>query len=101
MGQARPVSIPSQRDVTRRFCEAQGWELTGEFVEPGASATDDRRPVFRRMLEEASRPDRRFDVICVHAFSRFYRNGAEMDQLQRAELAHWEPIIKASGFKAE
>jgi site-specific DNA recombinase len=73
------VSIPSQRDVTRRFCEAQGWELTCEFVEPGASATDDRRPVFRRMLEEASRPDRRFDVICVHAFSRFYRNGAEME----------------------
>jgi site-specific DNA recombinase len=73
------VSIPSQRDVTQRFCEAQGWELTCEFVEPGASATDDRRPVFRRMLEEASRPDRRFDVICVHAFSRFYRNGAEME----------------------
>src|SRR5215831_19385888 len=23
--------------------------------------------------------DRRFDVICVHAFSRFYRNGAEME----------------------
>ena len=22
------VSIPSQRDVTQRFCEAQGWELT-------------------------------------------------------------------------
>jgi hypothetical protein len=24
-----------------------------------------------------------------------------MDQLQRAELAHWEPIIKASGFKPD
>jgi len=30
-----------------------------------------------------------------------FRNGAEMDALQRTELAHWEPIIKASGFKAE
>ena len=30
-----------------------------------------------------------------------YRNGAEMDALQRAELAHWEPIIKASGFKPD
>ena len=38
------VSIPSQRDVTQRFCEAQGRELACEFVEPGASATDDRRP---------------------------------------------------------
>ena len=30
-----------------------------------------------------------------------FRNGVEMDALQRAELAHWEPIIKASGFKPE
>jgi DNA invertase Pin-like site-specific DNA recombinase len=53
--------------------------VTEEFVEPGASATDDRRPVFQRMLEAAREPDRRFDVILVHAFSRFYRNGAEME----------------------
>jgi DNA invertase Pin-like site-specific DNA recombinase len=76
---AGDVSIPSQRDLTKRYCDAQGWIVTSEFVEPGASATDDRRPVFQRMLEEAASPDRRFDVICVHAFSRFYRNGAEME----------------------
>jgi site-specific DNA recombinase len=76
---AGEVSLPSQRDLTRRYCEAQGWTVVEEFVEPGASATDDRRPVFQRMLEEAASPARRFDVICVHAFSRFYRNGAEME----------------------
>jgi site-specific DNA recombinase len=73
------VSLPSQRDLTRRYCEARGWTVIEEFVEPGASATDDRRPVFQRMLEQAREPDRRFDVILVHAFSRFYRNGAEME----------------------
>lgn len=77
------VSLPSQRDLTRRFCEAQGWTVTEEFVEPGASATDDRRPVFQRMLEAAKSPGRTFDVICVHAFSRFYRNGAEMEMTIR------------------
>ncbi len=76
---AGDVSIPSQRDLNQRYCDAHGWIVTTEFVEPGASATDDRRPVFQRMLEEAASPDRRFDVICVHAFSRFYRNGAEME----------------------
>jgi site-specific DNA recombinase len=76
---ANDVSIPSQRELAQRYCEAQGWEVTKEFVEPGASATDDRRPVFQRMLEEAEGSDRRFDVICVHSFSRFYRNGAEME----------------------
>jgi tripartite-type tricarboxylate transporter receptor subunit TctC len=30
-----------------------------------------------------------------------YRPAAEMAARQRAELAHWEPIIKASGFKPE
>lgn len=76
---AGDVSIPSQRDLNQRYCDAHSWIVTTEFVEPGASATDDRRPVFQRMLEEAASPDRRFDVICVHAFSRFYRNGAEME----------------------
>ncbi len=77
------VSIPSQRDLTTRFCEAQGWTIVTEFVEPGASATDDRRPVFQRMLDSAASPDRAFDVICVHAFSRFYRNGADMEMTIR------------------
>jgi tripartite-type tricarboxylate transporter receptor subunit TctC len=30
-----------------------------------------------------------------------FRDAAETAALQRAELAHWEPIIKASGFRAE
>jgi DNA invertase Pin-like site-specific DNA recombinase len=77
------VSLPSQRDLTKRFCEGQGWSVVEEYVESGASATDDRRPVFQRMLEDARSPDRRFDVICVYAFSRFYRNGAEMEMTIR------------------
>jgi site-specific DNA recombinase len=76
---AGDVSIPSQRDLTRRYWETHGWVVTEEFVESGASATDDRRPVFQRILDQARESDRRFDVILVHAFSRFYRNGAEME----------------------
>ena len=30
-----------------------------------------------------------------------YRDGAQTEAVQRAELAHWDPIIKASGFKVE
>jgi tripartite-type tricarboxylate transporter receptor subunit TctC len=30
-----------------------------------------------------------------------YRDAAETAALQRAELAHWDPIIKVSGFKAD
>ena len=93
---AGDVSIPSQRDLTRRFCEAQGWVVTAEFVEPGASATDDRRPAFQRMLDEATGADRRFDIICVHAFSRFYRNGAEMELTIRKLRKHGVEVVSVT-----
>ena len=93
---AADVSIPSQRDLTRRFCETQGWLVTAEFVEPGASATDDRRPAFQRMLDEATSPDRRFDIICVHAFSRFYRNGAEMELTIRKLRKHSVEVVSVT-----
>src|SRR5262249_19240075 len=36
--------------------------------------TDDRRPQFQRMMEDATRRDRPFDAILVHSFSRFFRD---------------------------
>ena len=93
---ANDVSIPSQRELTRRYCEAKGWIVTEEFVESGASATDDRRPVFQRMLDQAEGPDRRFDVICVHAFSRFYRNGAEMELTIRKLRKHGVEVVSVT-----
>jgi site-specific DNA recombinase len=90
------VSLPSQRDLTRHFCEAQGWVVTDEFVEPGASATDDRRPVFQKMLDQATGSERSFDVICVHAFSRFYRNGAEMEMTIRRLKKHGVGVVSVT-----
>ena len=46
----------------------------GEHVEPGASAKDDNRPQFRRMIEAALSADRPFDAIVVHSMSRFFRD---------------------------
>ncbi len=69
------VSIPSQRDLCRRFAIDRGYQICAEFVDAG-SATDDRaRPEFRRMLAAASTEPPAFDVIVVHALNRFYRNG--------------------------
>jgi site-specific DNA recombinase len=87
------VSLPSQRDMTTRYCLAQGWDIVTEFVEPGASATDDKRPVFQKMLEQAASPERTFDVICVHSFSRFYRNGAEMELTIRKLRKHGVDVV--------
>ncbi len=37
-----------------------------EFIEPGATATDDQRPEFQKMIERACDDDRPFDVILVY-----------------------------------
>jgi site-specific DNA recombinase len=36
------------------FCAARGWDVAIEFVEPGASGTDDRRPELQRLLDMAT-----------------------------------------------
>ncbi|WP_461331257.1 recombinase family protein [Bradyrhizobium elkanii] len=68
------LSIPDQRRQAMKFCAARGWEVVIEFVEPGASGTDDRRPELQRMLEMATAGGSPFDVIVVHSFSRFARD---------------------------
>ena len=68
------LSIPDQRRQAIAFCEARGWTVTAEFVEPGASGTDDRRPELQRMLDMGTAGGAPFDVIVVHSYSRFARD---------------------------
>ncbi len=57
--------------------------MAAEYVEPGASALDDRRPVFQQMIEEACRVPRPFDAIIVHSQSRFFRDMVEYALYER------------------
>ena len=68
------LSIPDQIRQGEAFCVRKAWELVRVFTEPGASATDDRRPVFQEMIDLACSPDHPFDVILFHSFSRFSRD---------------------------
>ncbi|WP_374308368.1 recombinase family protein [Methylocella sp.] len=87
------VSLPSQRDLTTRYCLGNGWQIVDEYVEPGATATDDRRPVFQAMLERACDADRPYDVIVVHAFSRFFRDGVGMELTVRKLRRHGVEVV--------
>jgi site-specific DNA recombinase len=73
------LSIPDQRRQLVGYCEARGIEVVAEFVEPGATATDDKRPAFQRMMDEASQRPTPFDVIIVHSFSRFFRDQFQLE----------------------
>ena len=54
----KDLSIPDQRRHLEAWCRQNGFEVVAEYVEPGASAMDDRRPQFQRMMDDATRPDR-------------------------------------------
>ena len=73
------LSIPDQRRQAKAYCASRGWEITVDYVEPGASATDDRRPEFQRMIDAATSKPPAFDVILVHSFSRFFRDQFQLE----------------------
>ena len=79
----KDLSIPDQRNQLERWCRDKDWRIVAEYVEPGASATDDRRPQFQRMMEDATRSDRPFDAVLVHSFSRFFRNSFKFELHRR------------------
>jgi DNA invertase Pin-like site-specific DNA recombinase len=87
------LSIPDQRLQTAAYCERQGWQVVAEYVEPGASAMDDQRPEFRRMVERASDDDRPFDVIVVHSFSRFFRDAFGLEMYIRRLAKHGVRLV--------
>jgi site-specific DNA recombinase len=79
----KDLSIPDQRRQAEAHCKAKGWEIVGEYVEAGASATDDRRPAFQQMLAEGLKPHKPFDVVVVHSFSRFFRDAYKFEYHRR------------------
>jgi site-specific DNA recombinase len=73
------VSIPDQRRQGEGYCTSRGYRLVETYVEPGASATNDRRPEFQRMIEAGISKPAPFDVVVVHSFSRFFRDHFEFE----------------------
>ena len=73
------VSIPDQRKQGEAYCRSRGLQLVETLVEAGASATNDKRPEFQRMIEAGTSKPAPFDVIVVHSFSRFFRDHFELE----------------------
>lgn len=73
------ISIPDQRKQGEAWCAARGYQLVETFVEAGATATNDRRPEFQRMIEAGTEKPAPFDVVVVHSFSRFFRDHFELE----------------------
>lgn len=68
------LSIPDQQRQLRAWCDTHSFTIVAEYNEPGASATDDKRPEFQRMIDHACDGVSAVNTIVVHSFSRFMRD---------------------------
>src|SRR5580698_8687846 len=83
------LSIPDQLRQMRQWAERNGHVVAKEYIEPGATATDDKRPVFQDMMADATmKGTSPFQMIVVHSFSRFFRDHIEGAIYQRRLRKH-------------
>lgn len=87
----RDLSIPDQSRQAKIWCEQRGHTILREYIEPGASATNDRRPVFQEMVNDVCADGSTVEAIIVHSYSRFFR-----DYL---EIALYERTLERCGVK--
>ncbi len=71
-------NLENQLMQLRSFCERQGWEVVGEYVDQKTGRTPDR-DAFQRLFQHAY--EKRFDLCLFWALDRFSREGAT-DTLQ-------------------
>ncbi|CAG4883405.1 conserved protein of unknown function [Georgfuchsia toluolica] len=87
------LSIPDQLRQLNDWCKANGHLVVHEYVEPGASATDDKRPVFQQMIADAMLKPPAFDAIIIHSLSRFFRDGIEFGVYERKLMKNKVKVI--------
>jgi tripartite-type tricarboxylate transporter receptor subunit TctC len=90
--------IPTMAEQGFNITSGDAW--TGMWAPPKTPAAEVARvqAALQRVLSQA---DVRQHMMNTLAVQPHYRSGDELQKLLRDEIAYWEPIIKASGFKPE
>ena len=80
------LSLATQEENCRSFCDRQGIEVDRVFVEEGESAKTADRTQLQEMLRYCHRNRKQIDTVVVYAVNRFARNSADHHAI-RAVLA--------------
>ena len=67
------LSVAAQLRALRDYADKNGYLVAREYVDEAESGRIADRPEFRKMIDEASRPNAPFQEILVWKFSRFTR----------------------------
>ena len=67
------LSVAAQLRALRDYADKNGYSVAREYIDEAESGRVADRPEFRKMIEEASKPEAPFREILVWKFSRFTR----------------------------
>ena len=87
----KDLSMPDQLKQMRSWCKANGHLIANEYIEAGATATDDKRPAFQQMIADATTMPLPYQAIIVHSRSRFFRD--------LSACLYYEKKLKRSGCR--
>ncbi len=85
------LSIAAQMRALRDYAEKNGYVVAREYIDEAESGRIADRPQFRRMLDEASKPNAPFKEILVWKFSRFTR--------KREHVVAFKSMLRKRGIK--
>ncbi len=70
-------SLESQLERLRAYCKAREWNITKEYVDPGYSGRNTRRPQYQQMMQDIDK----WDAILVFKIDRVHRNSMNFNQM--------------------
>jgi DNA invertase Pin-like site-specific DNA recombinase len=93
----------NQLIALREYCQRQGWQVTGEYVDHETGGTS-KRPQFQRMFADARA--RKFDLVLFWSLDRLSREGvsATLGHLERLTSygvgwrSHTEEYLDSTGI---
>jgi hypothetical protein len=68
--------IPDQVRQVRDLCSRNGLSVGQEYIVPGASATDDKRPALQQMISCSTTKCSPFEIVLMHSPSSFSVTGS-------------------------
>ena len=90
--------IPTMSEQGIAVSSGDGWTAMWAPARTPPEAIERMQRALKKLL---AAPELRELFTAKLAVTPHYRDAQEMERVQRAEIAYWEPVIKASGFKPE
>ncbi|MHB8510864.1 MAG: recombinase family protein [Actinomycetota bacterium] len=85
-GEPEGYSLPAQRDACIEYARQISYRVIDEYIDPGESATSDKRPMFQKMLTRI-REQQDVDAVVIWSLSRLSRRRLVTSKILEEEFA--------------